>query len=110
MDIEEIRHYIDLKYAENITLEQLGERFHVSVEHLSRSFKAHIGMNFVDYLTKKQMEKAKEMLIEQQIPIKSISEFLGFYDTAHFYKKFKRYHGQTPGSVRNGAKELDIKN
>lgn len=96
----EIQKHIDHRYVENITLESVADHFYVSKEYLSKMFKIHTGINFLEYVTMKRMEKAKEMILEHNLQIKNVAELLGYSDIAHFYKNFKKYHGITPGEMR----------
>lgn len=100
LDVAEVRAYIDRHFPEPISLESLAQHFFVSKEHLSRVFKASLGENLSDYVIKKRMEKAKELIVEHTLAIKQIAELTGYSDQAYFYKVFKNYYGVTPGELR----------
>ncbi len=105
IDLVMIQKYVDYRYVENITLESVAGHFYVSKEYLSKTFKAHTGINFSEYIMMRRMEKAKEMILEHNLQIKNVAELLGFSDIAHFYKNFKKYHGITPGEMRKNSDE-----
>ncbi|MFA9399042.1 MAG: helix-turn-helix transcriptional regulator, partial [Clostridiaceae bacterium] len=88
----------------NITLESVADHFYISKEYLSKMFKIHTKMNFSYYITEKRMKKAKELIVEQGIKIKNVAELVGYVDITHFYKKFKKYYGITPGEMREKIK------
>lgn len=99
IDVQKIRQYVDINYLEGITLESTAARFYISKEYLSKVFKQEHGQSFSDYVTELKMNKAKELLISNQVPIKEITQLTGYSDQAHFYKAFKRYHRMTPGEM-----------
>jgi two-component system response regulator YesN len=101
IDISRVREYINRSYHGDITLENTAARFFVSKEYLSRAFKAESGRCFSDYLTELRMRKAYELLLTYKLPIKEIVERVGYIDTAHFYKVFKKHFGISPGKMRN---------
>lgn len=88
--------YINLAYREMISLNDIAERFFISKEYLSSTFKAKYGITIGNYILKKKMEEAIRLLNEGDSH-KSVAEQLGYKDTTYFYKVFKRYYGTTPG-------------
>ena len=100
LDLAEVQAYIDRHFQDSITLETAAQRFFVSKEHLSRAFKAFAGENITDYILRKRMEKAKELIVEQKLAIKSVAQTMGYEDIAYFYRVFKKHFGLTPGELR----------
>lgn len=100
LDIAKIQKYVQEHYREGITLEMVAEDFFVSKEYLSKAFKTETGKGFSEYLTSLRMEKAKELILRYNVPIKEVSEKVGYIDQAHFYKTFKKYFQMTPGEMR----------
>lgn len=107
LDIEMIKTYIDENYCDGITLEETANRFYISKEYLSKLFKLRTGEGFSEYVTSKRMNKAKELICDLEIPLKDVSDMMGYVDLAHFYKAFKKYFGKTPGVLRE---ELNMYN
>lgn len=100
LDIGQVRQYISENYDKNLSLQSVADHFYVSREYLSRSFKAEYKESFSEYLLSCRMERAKQLLVEYNIPIKEVWRMLRFVDQTHFYKCFKRYFGMTPGEMR----------
>lgn len=100
LDISKIKHYIDENYQHQVTLEQTAARFYISKEHLSKIFKKAYGKGFIEYLNAVRLEKAKQLIVEKGIPIKEVGYLVGYAEQAHFYKKFKKHFGITPGEMR----------
>lgn len=100
LDVAKIQKYMQEHYLEGITLEEVAEDFFVSKEYLSKAFKTETGKGFSEYLTSLRMEKAKELILQYHVPIREVSERVGYVDQAHFYKTFKKYFDMTPGEMR----------
>mgnify|MGYP000070732755 CR=1 FL=1 len=104
LDIGEVLAYINRHYTESITLDSLAIYYHISKEHLSRAFKTFSGDTITDYINRKRMEKAKELIVEHKLTIKHVAELMGYSDIAYFYRVFKKHYGLAPGELRK-AKE-----
>jgi two-component system response regulator YesN len=102
IDIDEIRQFIDRSFTEPITLESIASQFFVSKEHLSRTFKQETGSTVMDYIITKKMEKAKQLLQDPSVSIKSAAEAVGYSDLTYFHRIFKKITGMTPAQVRQG--------
>ncbi len=105
LDLDEVAAYMNRHYKDSISLESIADYFHISKEHLSRAFKAHFGETIMDYIVRKRMEKAMQLLVEHKLPIKHVAELTGYMDIAYFYRVFKRYYGIAPGEARKSSDE-----
>ncbi|WP_342438939.1 response regulator [Paenibacillus sp. FSL L8-0436] len=110
LNLDEVRQYINLHFAEAVTLEGLARAFFVSKEYLSKVFKLEYGCNVTDYILQLRMEKAKEWLAEESIPIKTVAELAGYEDVGYFYRVFKKHYGVAPGEMRKQAAGLKMSN
>lgn len=93
--------YIEENYREEMFLEKVASISNVSPYYFSKLFKKEMGMNFIAYVTKYKVEKAKEMLKNTDIPIVDIAAELGYYECGYFTKIFKKIEGITPTNYRN---------
>lgn len=92
--------YIELHYNEHISLGKLSNLFFISKEYLSKAFKTKYQKNLMNYVIELRMKKAKLMLEDKDISIKSVAEFVGYNDITHFYHVFKSYYSVSPGDMR----------
>lgn len=91
-------HYRD----EDICVEQVAERFHMSVSYFSKLFNEYAGMTFPEFITDLRLTYAKEMLrANPDINIKKVAEICGFSTTSYFSSQFKKKFGLSPSAVRN---------
>jgi two-component system, response regulator YesN len=96
----QVKTYIELHYTEHISLDKLSSIFFVSKEYLSKAFKAKYQKNLMNYVLELRMNKAKIMLEDRDISIKSVAESVGYDDITHFYHVFKNYYSISPGDMR----------
>lgn len=99
--LRQIREYIDLHYAEKITLDSLSELFYISKYHMSREYRQAYGTTIVSDITGKRISHAKSGLRFTAAPIEQIAEESGFQDSAYFIHVFKKAEGMTPLQYRN---------
>lgn len=98
--------YMQEHLTEEISLNLLAEKFHLSAQYISQLFKNEVGVNFFTYLTNIRMEQAKKLLISTSYSVAEISEQSGYRDYRVFTKAFKKAEGITPSQYRrNFVKE-----
>lgn len=88
--------YIYDNYKEDIVLKDLALECNISVQYLSKMFREEVGMNFVDFLNKFRIRKAKELMIQNKMSIKEICFEVGYNDPNYFSRIFKKNTGKTP--------------
>jgi two-component system, response regulator YesN len=88
--------YIELNYKKNISLDDLASVINKSSQYTSKLFKDIFNINFIDYLTLKRMDYAKELLLNSHYKIKDISQSVGYDDSNYFCRMFKKHTGLTP--------------
>jgi YesN/AraC family two-component response regulator len=92
--------YIELNLSEELSLTTLSRVANLSKYHFCRLFKKRTGLTPMKFVSKKRIERAKELLKREDITISTIAFEVGFNDIGHFVKKFKSYTGLTPTSYR----------
>lgn len=83
------------KYKQNITLDILAKEVFVSTAYLSSLFKQELGINFLDYLHKYRINKAKQLL-KEDFKVYAVAKLVGYQDERHFSTTFKKWTGLTP--------------
>lgn len=91
--------YID-EHLADINLTVLSEITGMNQNYLSQYFKKHFGTTFLDYVTRKKMERAKDMLMNSSLTCKAIGESLGYHDSNVFIRTFKKLESITPNEYR----------
>jgi len=98
--VQECCDYIDLHMEEPFTLGDMAEKLRYSEVYLCRKFKEETGKTFRDYVRSRKLERAKDMMANNSLPIKEISERLGFCSLSYFGKSFKEAYGMSPSEWR----------
>ncbi|OPA77015.1 AraC family transcriptional regulator [Paenibacillus selenitireducens] len=99
--IRDIRKYMERDYANpNMSLEWLGEQFHINPKYVSRLFKENTGQKFVDFLIDLRMQEAQRLLVETNDAIQEIAEQVGYTSAISFSRVFKKITGYSPGEYR----------
>lgn len=99
--LQEVFTYIRQNYRENIKLEQLSEKLHISNSHFCRLFKQISGKSLSDYINELRIEEAMVLLTESDLNITEIALSTGFSDSNYFSRVFKKYKKVSPSEIRN---------
>jgi AraC-like DNA-binding protein/mannose-6-phosphate isomerase-like protein (cupin superfamily) len=94
--------YIDTHLHENLQIEQIAARSHLSPRRFTTLFKQRTGLTFSHYLNRKRIEYACQRLDETG-HILYACHGSGFNDVAYFYRVFKKQTGLTPGEYLRGS-------
>lgn len=98
-DFSLILQYIQ-HYYRSLTLKSLANHFHYSEAHLSTLIKKNVGLNFVALITKLKMSDAKDYLMNTNLSIEKISQYVGYNSVDHFSRTFKKYYTKPPQQYR----------
>ncbi|MBI5858072.1 MAG: helix-turn-helix transcriptional regulator [Sphingobacteriales bacterium] len=94
--------YIDENYHENIDLEQISKQAFLSRFHFHRLFKQVYKRTPLQYITRKRLDKAKNLLAENK-PVTEVCNEVGFESIGSFSVLFKKEIGAAPTYYRNMA-------
>ncbi|MCD9026121.1 response regulator transcription factor [Cohnella silvisoli] len=92
--------YIDAHYKEEVSLQSISEKLDLNLSYISQLFRKESSNTFLQYLTKKRMACASELLKSTTMSIQEIAEHVGYSDYFHFAKLFKKSTGQTATQCR----------
>lgn len=92
--------YIHNHLQSPLSLNEVARQVYLSPAYLSRLFKKHLHVNFIEYVNSQKIALAQEKLAMSQLTVREISSNLGYSQTSYFTKLFKRRTGQTPSEFR----------
>lgn len=99
--INQACNYIINNCHRNLTLEEVAQTVHLSAFYFSRVFKQEKGCNFVEFLTKVRVERAKKLLTNTDLSVVRIALESGYQDASYFCRVFRQEAGLTPNQYRN---------
>jgi AraC-like DNA-binding protein len=101
--IDRVRSYLEERYAENVTLDDLARFVNLSPYHLLRLFRQQTGLPPHTYLTQVRVRRARSLL-RAGVPIAETALQVGFTDQSHLSRHFKRTVGVPPGQYARASK------
>jgi len=96
-----IKDYIDRNYKKDISAKDVAGILGYSDVYFSKVFKQLFDDNFINYLTKIRIDRAKLLLKDVSFNIKEVGKSVGYADSNYFTKVFKRSIGMSPSEYRS---------
>ncbi len=94
--LKQVLDYIELHYAEPITVSELAKLCYFSDYHFMRFFKKHMSMTCVEYINNLRLEKSVELFEKGNSSILEVSLSVGFHNLSYFHRAFKKKYHMTP--------------
>lgn len=100
--LSRVAQYIEAQYADpNLSVQQLADRFDMSLPYLSREFKKEKGVGVLSYINGCRIRKAREiLLLNDDITLSALASRVGYNSSQTLIRIFKRYENMTPGQFR----------
>ena len=77
-------------------LDDVSSQVNISPYYFSKIFKEETGENFIEYLTRVRIDKAKELLVDANVSVKEAGIQSGYSDPNYFSRIFKMQMDMTP--------------
>lgn len=103
--VREAMEYINRHLKNELTLKEVAEHVHLNPSYFSVLFKDHAKLTFSEYITRRRVQRAKELLISTKLPVTDIAEEAGYKTAKYFIKIFRELEGMTPSSYRKNNNE-----
>lgn len=100
-----VLNYIDDNFEKDFPLTELARLIKITPQHLCRIFKETMHMKPSEYLTKRRLSEAKELLKYTDRSVSDICRLSGFSDASYFSTVFRRYEGMSPLVYRKKSRE-----
>lgn len=91
---------VERNFAKDLDDASVAEQLGLSTSHFRFLFKEATSQPFHKYLIAVRLEKAKRMLIEEDVPVSMVAASVGFSGLAHFSRAFSQRFGGSPSTVR----------
>ena len=99
--LREILDYISEHYKENLTVESLTNRFHMSRSTMMRMFQDNLGITPINYRIDNQIQAACDLLNKTSSSVQDVSEELGFNNVYYFSSLFSKRMHTSPNRFRH---------
>ncbi|HKM35427.1 MAG TPA: helix-turn-helix domain-containing protein [Lachnospiraceae bacterium] len=92
--------FVEHKFMDQITLDELAKQANMSSSHFCRQFKDYTNLTPIEYVNKYRIMKCCTFLKESQKDVKTICFECGYNNVSFFNREFKKVMGCTPGEYR----------
>ncbi|WP_375312920.1 AraC family transcriptional regulator [Bradyrhizobium sp. A5] len=99
--LKRVMQYVDKNLTGKITLQDMAAVAGLSRMHFAAQFRAATGVRPHEYLLRRRIERAQELLKQAELALVDIALTVGFQTQAHFTTVFKRFVGDTPYQWRS---------
>ncbi len=98
--LENIKKFVNDNIDKKLTAQMISKGTYISRSTLYSILNANLGCTVSEFICNAKIERAKELLMKTDLPVKDISENLGFSSPAYFGKAFKEITGISPLKFR----------
>lgn len=92
---------IDTHYDQPLDLDRIARAACLSPYHFHRAFRRLVGETPQQYLTRRRIERARELLIRTPMSVTEVCLEVGFTSLGSFSNLFRRHAGHAPGRYRS---------
>jgi AraC-like DNA-binding protein len=94
---------VERNYAKDLTDASVAAQLGLSTSHFRFLFRQATGQPFHKYLIALRLEKARRMLVEQEMAVSAVAKAVGFAGLSHFSRAFAQRFSVSPTSVRRSV-------
>lgn len=91
---------IQERHGDRLTVEEVARGVGIDRTHLFRAFKSCLGVGPQQYMVSFRVQRACQLLLETDMPVRAISDYVGFSSPTHLGVAFRRLHGLSPRDYR----------
>ncbi len=102
--VTEIVDFINENFRENLSVNYLSSKFHVSKNRLYKAFSDNFGNTVNAYIIEKRLKLARELLLDTDDSVYKISQSVGIDNYTYFCRLFKKHFGISPTEYRKNYK------
>lgn len=95
---------VERNFGKNLQDTQVADQLGLSTSHFRHLFKQATGQPFHRYLVSLRLEKARQTLLEQDVPVSEVARLVGFVSAAHFSRAFQKRFSIAPSALRQSRR------
>ena len=92
--------YIDEKYTQKVTLDEVASAAYMSSNYFSSYFRKVMNVSFSDYISRLRVLRAREQLRNTDKSVMEVASECGFNNLSNFYRLYKKHTGNVPRDDR----------
>ena len=96
----ECKDFIDCHFMEELTVDSLAARSHMSTSGFAHQFKKFFGFPPIQYIIRRRIGEAQTLLMTSDLSITEVSVRVGYDNISYFNNQFKRFAGMSPQNYR----------
>jgi AraC-like DNA-binding protein len=96
----QVRNIIISNLKKPFSLKELAHQVGTNEFTLKKGFKTIFGTTVFGFLNDLKMEKAQNLLTEQELTITQVAELVGYKNATHFTTAFKKKYGTLPSALK----------
>ncbi|CAM4480107.1 YesN/AraC family two-component response regulator [Paenibacillus endophyticus] len=100
VQVQEALRFVDAHLSEQVSLRAVADQLHMNASYFSVLFKEQTGLTFSEYLSRRRVQRAKELLVNTRYSIAEIAEQVGYQTAKYFVKVFRSIEAVSPGQYR----------
>lgn len=101
--MQAVKEYIEQSYLEPLTLQTLTHAFGLNEFKLKKGYKHFFNTTVFGHVLELRMQKAQDLLNEQQMTIADVAQFIGYNNTGSFSYEYKKRFGHSPSQVKRSS-------
>ena len=102
--LKKIKEFIEQNIKSNFTIQQLAAHVYLSESRFKAWFKEKTGIPPLEYVLRRKINYAKELLLKGDKSVQDIAYELYFSSAQYFAKVFKKYTNLNPTEIREAKK------
>jgi len=89
---------------DEVGVDGLARRLHITERHLRRLFRSHLGASPIAVAQTQRFHLAKKLIDETRLPITEVAFCSGYSSIRRFNAAFKKAYGRSPSTLRRGQR------
>jgi AraC-like DNA-binding protein len=106
--LKKVFDFIDSYYCNPISLLDVAKEVNLSPGYLTEIVRRETGLTVLNWITKRRMSEARRLLVVSALPVHEVASAVGYLDTGHFIRQFRRHHGKTPQTWRRAHQNHEL--
>ncbi len=102
--VRNIRNYIEESLYSDISVKEIALLFNYNEKYIGKLFKAQTGFTVKEYLNRRRLDTAEQLLRNTKLSITEISSKSGFNNVTYFNRLFKKHFNFSPKNYRKVMK------